>query len=328
MLRRDGGERDGGVCDSGLAMGAEPAPVARLRPAGPRVAGLRPKGLRPGGLGTAGLRPIAARALWAIAAIAAVVHATPSVAQAQDPEVEATSVPAALGAWSGDSAWTIAADRVEFGLFQPLRWGVTDSLELSAHPLLQLALPHVEAKIAWHQHGEFAFASRHRLSYPTLFLETVSREGAGGLLPADTDVPTMAGLDTAWLMSWSANQYALFTFELGLSLAPHLSDGDAVLLDFPFLYSRFAATAGGASVFAAMVVNGALFDGLLAWQFDARFTTVPAVPRGFAVEPGFSLSWRPSDGFSMLLGMRVARGRYPVGLRTHVLPTFDVIFGL
>ena len=85
--------------------------------------------------------------------------------------------------WSGNHASTIPRGRVELGLFQSSHYGVTDRLELSLHPIVFFALPHVEAKVLAQQHGRLAWGVRGRLAYPTLFLGLISRSGALGLLP-------------------------------------------------------------------------------------------------------------------------------------------------
>jgi len=236
--------------------------------------------------------------------------------------------PSDVRLWSNGSALTLPQGRVEGGLFHATHWAVRDDVELAAHPLLELAWPHVEAKVRWLHRAGFTLSTWHRLSYPTRLLKLVSREGALGLLPANTRAPIAIGLDTSFLASFmSPNQRTVATLELGLSLAPRLRSGDQVVLDFPFLYSRFAAVSTYGSTFAGLAITSALHDHL-AVSADVRFTNVHVIPHGYIVEQGASLSWMPSTHFALSLGYRVAHGRYPVGVRTHWLPTVDISFGL
>lgn len=235
--------------------------------------------------------------------------------------------PASVRVWSSDTALTIAKNRVEFGLFQAVHWGVTDELELAAHPLLEVVLPHVEGKIRWLRRGRVTISTWHRLSYPTLLFQTVSREGTLGLLPANSDVPVAIALDTAFLVTISSPADSThLTLELGLSVAPRLSGGDEVVLDFPFLYSRFAAVSTNGSTYAGLAMTTLLHRNF-SLSADVRLTTVSVVPHGFVVEEGASLTWNPTTHFGLSVGCRVAHGRYPVGARSHVLPTIDVEFG-
>lgn len=236
--------------------------------------------------------------------------------------------PASARLWSNRSALIIPRGRLEFGLFGLSHWGVTDDIELAAHPLLELVLPHLEGKFRWLRRGAFTLSSWHRLSYPTLLLATVSREGTLGLLPANTDVPVAVGLDTSFLVTVSLPADGThFTLELGLSLAPRLSGGDDVVLDFPFLYSRFAAVSTSGTPYAGLAMTSVLADHF-SLSADLRFTSIPVVPHGFVLEQGASITWYPGRGFGLALGYRVAHGRYPVGVRTHVLPTVELTFGL
>ena len=243
----------------------------------------------------------------------------------------AAAVPAAEAptarAWSDGSAIPVPAGRVDFGLFQPLRWGVSEDVELAAQPLLEPIFPNVEARVRWLHRGAFSIATWHRLTYPTRLLQTVSREGTLGLLPANTDVPIALGLDTSFLVTVaSAGDRTRGTLELGVSLIPRLSAGDPVVLDFPFLYSRFAALSTSGTTYAGLAMTTLLSDNFTL-AADARATLIPVVSRGWMLEHGASITWTPSAHFGLSLGYRVAHGRYPVGVRTHLLPTLDVMFG-
>ncbi len=258
------------------------------------------------------------RALLGITLASALLWTAPAAAQ---------SPPASARLWSSNTAFTIPQGRIEAGLFHPIRWGVTDDIELAAHPLLEIALPHLDAKIRWIHGRQVSLSTWHRLSYPTLFMSTFAREGTLGLLPANTNVPTILGLDTSFLVTVSApDDRTHYTLELGLSVAPRLSDGDPIVLDFPFLYSRFGAASTKGTTYVGVAVNGMLGDDF-AWQADLRLTSVPVVPHGYTLEHSASLAWHPGRGFGLSLGYRVVTGRYPVGVRTHLMPTFDVFFG-
>jgi hypothetical protein len=235
--------------------------------------------------------------------------------------------PASARTWSSDSALTIPRGRTEFGLFHPIHWGVTDRVELSSHPVVSALLPHLEAKVRWWTRGRVSIATRHRLSYLSLFLDSIAKEGSLGLLPANTDVPFALAIDTSYLVTYSASESFRFTAEIGVLFAPRASGGDPIVLDFPFLYSRYAVVTSDATVYAGVGATGSFAD-QFAWQLDARFTPIQVVAGGFVVELGGSLQWFPSRHFGLSLGARIAHGRYPVGVRTHVLPTFDVQFGI
>lgn len=227
-------------------------------------------------------------------------------------------------AWSSSTALTMPQGRWEFGLLHGLHWGAGEELELSLHPLLCIALPHLEAKVRWQSRQQWHLGTRHRLSYPTLFLQLVSREGELGLLPASTRVPVAIGLDNDLLLSLEYIDGHFVTFEAGVSAAPRFTSSDDMpLLDFPFLYNRFAAMKSGLTVYTGLGVEGIAYR-FFTYHADLAIYPLPVIPGGYTIEQGGWLGWRPGPCFELSLGYRLSYGCYPVGERFHLLPLIDL----
>ncbi|HVR19774.1 MAG TPA: hypothetical protein VMS65_08760, partial [Polyangiaceae bacterium] len=79
-------------------------------------------------------------------------------AEAQSP----ADSPSKLRLWSGSNALTVPSGRFELGLFGESHYGVTDSIEIALHPLLELALPHLEAKVTAARDPRHALGLRTR----------------------------------------------------------------------------------------------------------------------------------------------------------------------
>lgn len=233
--------------------------------------------------------------------------------------------------WSGNHALTLPRGRLEVGLLQSSHYGVTDRVELSLHPLLFFALPHLEAKVAYARSARLALAVRGRLAYPSLFLGLVSREGSGGLLPK-TSSPPQALLvegDVLGTALWQPEQLASVT--LGLAVAPHaaFSPAELPVLDFPFLYPRFAP------LYTVLVPRAALgFEGRLVsrlfYELQLIGYLMPALPdvgTAYALEQALTLEYRFSDHAAVSLGLRASEAAYAYGDRVHFLPYFDVRVG-
>jgi hypothetical protein len=237
--------------------------------------------------------------------------------------------------WSGNHALTIEAKRLELGLFQSAHYGVGHNLELSLHPVSFFALPHVELKttLASSRLGAW-LGLRARLSYPTLFLGLVSRSGSGGLLPATSDPPpaVQGEIELITTRAWGHDHQHLASVLLGLALAAHgsFAPEQLPLLDFPFLYQRFAP------LYAPLVPRfGASCEGPLIQRlwYDLSVTyylmpSLPDVGLAYALEPAAALEYRfAGDRVALSLGLRGSGARYAYGTRFHYLPHADVRVG-
>lgn len=236
-----------------------------------------------------------------------------------------------LRLWSGPSALTLPRGRVELGLLSTSRYGLSDRLELGVHPIWFFALPHVEAKYRYFERQRLALAARGRLSYPSLFLGLVSREGSGGLLPKTSEPPVALLFEADALVSGEIHPGAVASLSLGLAVAPHASFSEErlPLLDFPFLYPRFAALYSPLVPRAQLNLESALF---LRFHLDLEFRgyVMPALPyvgTALAMEQALTLEYRFGERAAVSLGGRIGEAQYPVGQRVHVLPYADVRVG-
>ena len=239
------------------------------------------------------------------------------------------SPPAANGSlWSSNGAPTLPRGRYEVRLVGHTRYGLAEGVELAAQAFIFLALPNAELKVRLFEHGPFSVALRPRISYPSPFLSLVSREGAGGLLPNTTDVPFALQLEAEGIASYRFARDHLASARLGLAVAPRASSGDLPLLDFPFLYPRFAPLYTGAVPRLALGAEGPIAAGLhYGVDVTGYLLLLDDVDGAYAVEPAAELEYRFSDHVALDAGLRTSIARYPVGTRFHYLPHLDVAVG-
>src|SRR5690606_3187853 len=115
--------------------------------------------------------------------------------------------------WATKSARTVEKGRLELGAFSASTWGLHERVEVAAHPVGIFLFPSARAKVNWalggalrYEAGEHTLeplwwiSTQHRLFVPTPFLHLIAREGSGGLLPANSDVPFATGLETEALL--------------------------------------------------------------------------------------------------------------------------------
>ncbi len=251
----------------------------------------------------------------------------PSLARAESTD----EISKNLRLWSGANALTVPSGRWEFGLFGASHYGLTDSIELSLHPLLVIALPHLEMKLVAPQERRSAIGLRIRASYPTTFLEIVSKEGQFGLLPATSDPPVALQLEEDVIASSEWFDGELASIWLGATVAVHESftPMELPLLDFPFLYQRFASLYGPGVVRIGFSFEGVIAGGLYyATELESYLMPdLPDVENASAIEHGLELEYRFSEHVALSAGLRTSYAKYPYGRRTHFLPYADVRTG-
>ncbi len=234
----------------------------------------------------------------------------------------ATAGEALFTRWANGTALTTPPQRLEVGLVSRSAYSPTSWLELSAHPLAALVLPGADVKVRWYSHSNHFISTRHGLSYPSLFLNLIAREGTLGLLPPDVDVPQAVMLRSDVLLTRRFGSDTWLTVEAGVEVAPR--GKDPVLLDFPFLYQRFAAL-------NAPIVPHASFDvstqaGRLLLRANARhdWLLLEEVDGAYALEAFGELGWSFTDVLIVSAVGRATWARYPVGTRLHWFPALDL----
>ncbi len=228
------------------------------------------------------------------------------------------------GIFAGDRADIVPQGRVEAGILESTRYGLTPDIELYTHPLLAILVPHLGTKISWSDDDVWRISSRHELSYPSWGLSVISGEGAGGFLPADQEVPQLLVLDTELIMTMTTPLVRRFlTFGFGFEVAPKFSGPD-VAIEAPIFYPRTAVYTSGIVGHARVA-----FSGELAWDlgFDVSASGyfLPEV-EGFVTEQEYWIDYPRGDSWRLRLGMLVSTGWYPQGVRAHQLPLIDVLF--
>lgn len=229
--------------------------------------------------------------------------------------------------WSTRGARTLRKGRWELALVGTSRYGLADGVELEVQPFVFFILPHAAARLRVLERGPLSLALAPRVSYPSPFLSLVSREGAGGLLPDTTDVPFAIQLELEAIGSIRFGGDHVASAHLGGAVAPHARSGDLPLLDFPFLYPRFAALYTSVVPRLALGLEGPIVASVhYAVSVTAFLLPLDSVD-GYAIEPAAELEHRFGAHLALSAGLRTSVARYPVGTRFHYLPFVDARVG-
>lgn len=231
--------------------------------------------------------------------------------------------------WSSGTAHSLPAGRFEMGLFQPMRYGCSDALEFSAHPLLFFVSPNFDAKINYGDLGGITIASSHGLTYPTHLMRLVAKEGIGGLISPEFDIPHIISWQNELLISAEMLGSHLLTAKLAWNTAYKSGPLDPrTTIDLPVVYART-----GVYYHDYGWRFGADLKGPLFWRWgysldgDVFYYPKADPDINMAFEHKGLLFWNKSTGFQLCLGYLLSYGEYPFGTQWHILPLIDLQWG-
>ena len=233
--------------------------------------------------------------------------------------------------WDAQSAYLLPQKRWEMGLFQPFRYGYSESIEYSVHPLWFFVMPNFSLKISQGDFAGFTSASQYKMVYPTPFLNMIAKKGIPGIIAPEFQMPPMLGLSASWLMSKNMAGVNL-TLNGGLDLGFAFGDLDTrSTIDIPLVYHRLGVYYNKWGIHTGLDVQKnltqkftVLFDldlkflpGLAEVQIDPD---VSKLMGEYSLEHKFLLIWNKSENFRVLTGYKFVMGEYPYGSDMHLLP--------
>jgi hypothetical protein len=231
--------------------------------------------------------------------------------------------------WTGGTALTIPAHRWELGLFTASRYGISDNLELSAHPLMFFLMPQVKLKAGWGEHSDFRLATEHGIFYPTMFMKLVATEGAGGLISPEFTIPQMFAVTNRFLVSFEPFAKALLTVRTGITFSVKSGPLDPrTTIDLPVIYPRLAVFYNQPEFDAGIDFRGQ-FIPRLGWLFGVENFIVCGTENNYFLENKGVTAYTSTKGTLRIeAGYKLCFGRYPAGPQWHLLPVVDVVFGI
>ncbi|MBN1465120.1 hypothetical protein JXA02_05115 [candidate division KSB1 bacterium] len=228
--------------------------------------------------------------------------------------------------WSTGTAHLLPENRAEIGAFQPLRYGYSESLEFSAHPVLFFIMPNFSVKWAHHPIGGFAVASQHGLSHPSPMLRLVGRPGIGGLISPEFPIPAILSFQNELLLSRTIRGTHLFTASLALNFALKSGPLDPrTTIDLPIVYNRSSVYYNDYGFKLGTDIKGKL-AGRWMYLLNGDWYYYPKAPVNInmAFEQKGLLFWNRSAGFQLCAGYVLSYCEYPFGGQWHLLPLLDV----
>ena len=211
------------------------------------------------------------------------------------------------------------------GLFAPLRYGVTDKIELSVvHPGYVLTSPHLRMTIQHADLGEWSVASRHQVGYPTPILRQLARGGIGGILPPDSIIPhTLVSKNDLYL--GKSSDAGELTVSVGTSFAVEIGESNYSTIDYAYAFRQTNLYQNNLMVSVGVGWEQSLTEkvGVRTWNKGFYF---PTADENWVVESRDDVVFQISERSQALLGVNLSMAEYPWGTEWHAFPAMDWVW--
>ena len=221
--------------------------------------------------------------------------------------------------WPSGTAHSLPKGQWETGLFQPVRYGLTDDQDIILHPFFALKLPHLVFKKTWTEKNSWTIASRHGVYYPTPLLIFITGAGKFKIVAPQFEFPTLIGFTNEILATRSAGIGQL-TGKAGLLLGLGGGDLDPTsTIDVPLVYPRLAVYYNGWGLrLGADYV--APIKGRWSGFVDGDVFMYPGSASALFFETKVLLIWTKSSRLRFMVGYKITYGEYPFGSQWQILP--------
>ena len=231
--------------------------------------------------------------------------------------------------WTNGTACNIPKHRWELGLFTASRYGITNNLELSAHPLMFFLMPQVKVKVGWGEYSGFILATEHGIFYPTQFMRLVATKGTGGLISPEFTIPQMFAISNRFLVSFRPFKKAILTAHAGIAFSVKFGPLDPrSTIDLPVIYPRLAVFYNQPEFDVGIDFRGK-FVPRFGWLFNVENFIVCGTQNNYFMENKGVLAYTSKkEKLQIEAGYKLCFGRYPAGPQWHLLPVIDLVFGI
>lgn len=229
--------------------------------------------------------------------------------------------------WSYNTAQLMPAGKWESGIFQPLRYGLNDKIELNTNVLLLPLVPGAALKISLGEAKGFILSGEHGISSPTPFLNVVSRKGIGGILSPEFDFPFIFSIKNGIIASKPVCTNNLLSIHANYTFALRGSQPDyQATIDLPLFYPRMAHYYKGSTVNIGLSVKGTLSSKWL-YEQSAQVYIITRNENNFFFENSGSLLWALGRTLRIRGGYVLTYGTFPFDNHWQMWPTIDLLFG-
>lgn len=229
--------------------------------------------------------------------------------------------------WTSETAITLPKHRVELGIFDESRYGLSNSCEISSHLIKSLLMPNFKIKKFWGNYNGLFIATQHGLFYPSPFLRMVAMEGTGGLISPEFDIPDMISITNKIVVSYKPLKNLMLSIYTGFKFAIVFGDLDArTTIDLPYFYPRLAVFYHQPEIDFGINARGKIIS-KIGWNFNIDNFLFTNTSENYFMENNLGLTYiSRKQTFRIEAGYKLCYGNYAFGSQWHLLPLLSVAF--
>ncbi len=233
--------------------------------------------------------------------------------------------------WSGGTAQLLPKGRIEIGVFQPLRYGFSETMEFSTYKLSTFLMPNISVKFARNSRFGWSVSTRHGFMYPTPMLKKLQSPlgmelgdpNKFALISPEFDIPQMVSFSNELLASRKTLEGLLVTVKGGVSFAFGSGKLDrSSTIDLPLVFPRLSVYYNKWLIRVGADMSKPVRN---SWSYllDYDLFLMPGGYEAYGFEHKALLIWMKSHRFRILFGYKLTAGEYPFGVQAHLFPLLD-----
>ena len=234
-----------------------------------------------------------------------------------------------LEIWTVGTARTIPKNRLEVSAFRPARYGLTNSLEVSAQPFAFVFFPNAQIKKNW-INKSISVATVHGLNYPTMFLNFARKRNREDIIPIDSIVPNLIVVKNEVIISkilkegesCEAENF-LLSLKIGAQFALKFGESTLPLIEKPIIYQRTSVYHDKLLWYVGADLDGHI-NGFLNFSVDVDFFSVGAGIDDYAIEHKGLVLMGITNSLTVAGGYKISYGSYSAGNQFFIWPLIDI----
>ena len=226
-------------------------------------------------------------------------------------------------------AYLLPKKQWEVGLFQPLKFGFSDRINFSTHPVLFFVMPNISIKAVHRNSKVFSSAARYDIYYPTKLLKTLQTGSEVGgetasLIAPGFKIPHMIGFSGDYIVA-KPYKIGVFSMYAGVNVGLVFGNLDSrASIDLPLVYHRLGVFHNRYGIdmgfdFFRQVTKA------LSFNFDIDLKFLPGLPGSYSFENKLLLFLENAKRTRLSVGYKYVYGEFPHGMQGRLLPYLPIL---